>query len=246
MELAGRPAGRPGTGELVLIWLSVGLGCSARPKGLVDDGVLRPSKEKMGHIRAAMPAPALLFLPQTPFCPGNPQPVAQAPAPTREKGVASLGGRCRRDQGVQIDQGGGGGAEESFGGFTVLALLARFRQGVSQVGEVKALCPILPGAGEEVTEGVQLWGRGDMSHVSQLGDTEGDSIPLSPLMAHFTPDHSIGGSEAVAWCAQAPLEPLQVWGHVCMQGPELPPWLQVSSSPRQVQLQAGASLWPHQ
>lgn len=63
MELAGWPAGRPGTGELVRIWFSVGFGCSERLKGLVGDGVLRPGKEKVGHVRIARPPPApLLFL----------------------------------------------------------------------------------------------------------------------------------------------------------------------------------------
>lgn len=64
MELAGRPAGRLGTGELVRIWLSVGLGCSARLKGLVGDGVLRPSKEKGCNASGqTLHPPALLFLP---------------------------------------------------------------------------------------------------------------------------------------------------------------------------------------
>lgn len=158
MELAGWPVGRPGTGELVRIWFSVGLGCSERLKGLVGDGVLRPGK-KMGHVRTARLLPAVLLLLFLPYhhLPSAGKPLASNPAaPTREKGVAGLGGRSRCDQGVQVDQGGGGRAKESLGSFTVLSILARFRQGVSQVGKVKALCPILPGAGEQVAKGVGL------------------------------------------------------------------------------------------
>lgn len=50
--MTGRPAGRPGTGELVRIWLSVGLGCSARLKGLVGDGVLRPERKGLRVLAA--------------------------------------------------------------------------------------------------------------------------------------------------------------------------------------------------
>lgn len=113
----------------------------------------------------AIPSPSPLPpspLPDT--CPGQGSPSSAAlEVPTREKGIASLGGWSRCDQGVQVDQGGGGGAKEGLGGFTVLPLLARFRQGVSQIGKVKALCPILPGAGEQVAKGVGLWDgrRGD-------------------------------------------------------------------------------------
>lgn len=87
MELAGWPAGRPGTGELVRIWFSVGLGCSDRLKGLVGDGVLRPGKEQMGHVRAARPPPALLLLLFVP-CPPPPQPLASSTYP-RERGCGS-------------------------------------------------------------------------------------------------------------------------------------------------------------
>lgn len=90
MELAGWPAGKPGTGELVRIWFSVGLGCSERLKGLVGDGVLRPGKEKMRPVRAARPSPALLlllFLPRPPPREApDPQPCSTYP---RERGCGS-------------------------------------------------------------------------------------------------------------------------------------------------------------